>query len=155
MTQRFTSMLFMMSRLQGELNRLFQEAMDFESPTLKAAEWSPKTDVVETDASVKILAEVPGINIQEMQVQAQGRSVTISGRKVTRLVGAKRSRFERMERGQGNFSRTVQILQAVNCHKATAKLSNGILTVEIPKITNRRGREATVHIVIHEESPDG
>jgi HSP20 family protein len=138
MGARFAS-LFFVSRFQAELDRLFHEVMQAGEDGLPLSEWQPAVDVVETPTSVLILAEVPGFAASGLRLEVRGRKIHLSGTKSTALpVDTRRIRFHCMERGHGRFSREIQIFAAVNTHKGTARLENGLLTVEFPKIEDKR-----------------
>ena len=103
MAARYES-LFLISRFQAELDRLFQEAMQIgdEGPL---GEWQPAIDVVETPAALLILAELPGFAAADLTVEVRGPQITLSGTKSTALPSrAQRIKFHCMERGHGRFS---------------------------------------------------
>ena len=61
MTGRYAS-LYLLSRFQAELDRLLQEAMGLPESEVEVGEWQPAVDIVETDASILILVELPGFS---------------------------------------------------------------------------------------------
>lgn len=143
MSARYAS-LFFVSRFQAELDRLFHEVMQAGEGGLPLSEWQPAVDVVETPGSVLILAEVPGFPASALRLEVRGRLIKLSGIKSTPLPGdAQRIKFHCMERGHGRFSREIQLFSPVNTHRGTARLENGLLTVEFPKIQDQR-QEARV-----------
>jgi HSP20 family protein len=135
--------LFVVSRFQAELDRLFQEARQLGETTLPAGAWTPALDVVESPESVVILVELPGLGPDDVHVEVRGTTVAIAGSKPTPQVEAEQVRFHCMERGQGRFTREIHLMTAVNTHQGKATLSEGLLTVEFPKIEDKR-REARV-----------
>lgn len=141
MGSRYAS-LFFVSRFQAELDRLFHEVMQLGDGALPM-EWQPSVDVVETPAAVIILAEVPGFAASDLVLQVRGRQIILSGTKTTRLPDAQRIKFHCMERGHGRFHREVQLFSPVNTHLGTARLVDGLLTIEFPKIQDKR-QEARV-----------
>jgi HSP20 family protein len=142
MGSRYAS-LFFVSRFQAELDRLFHEVMQLGDGALPMGEWQPSVDVVETPTAVMVLAEVPGFAASDLLLQVRGRQITLSGTKTTRLPDAQRIKFHCMERGHGRFHREVQLFSPVNTHKGTARLVDGLLTIEFPKIQDKR-QEARV-----------
>jgi HSP20 family protein len=155
MGARYAS-LFLVSRFQAELDRLFQEMMQIGEGTLPMGEWQPTVDVVETPTAVLILAEVPGFSAGDLTLAVRGRQITLSGTKSTPLPGkAQRIKFHCMERGHGRFSREIQIFSAVNTHQGTARLVDGLLTVEFPKIQDKRQEARVLHIEELESPREG
>ena len=150
MAAKFAS-LHLISRFQAELDRLFQEAVQIGDSHLPVGEWQPPIDIVETPGSVLIFAEVPGLHAADLTIKVRGTRITIEGMKNTSLPGAKTIRFHCMERGHGRFVREIQIFSPVNTHHGTARLEDGLLTVEFPKIQDKR-QEARVLPI---EEPEG
>jgi HSP20 family protein len=138
--------LFLISRFQSELDRLFQEAVQLGETSLPAGEWQPPIDVVETPDSVMILAELPGLCTADLRVEVRGTLVSISGTKSTPLPGAQRIKFHCIERGHGRFAREIHLFSPVNSHQGTARLDDGLLTIEFPKIQEKRQAARVLHI---------
>ncbi len=155
MGARYAS-LFILSRFQSEVDRLFQEAVKLGEGALPpGGEWQPIVDIVETSASVTILAELPGLSASDLQVQVKGTLVTLSGTKSTPRPGAQSIKFHCMERGHGRFHREIHIFSPVNTHKGTARLADGLLTIEFPKIQDKRQEARVLHIQELEGSSEG
>jgi HSP20 family protein len=155
MAARFES-LFVISRFQAELDRLFQEAMQIGESDLPLGEWQPAIDVVETPAAVLILAELPGFAAADVRIEVRGTRILISGTKSTALPDMKKKeiKFHCLERGHGRFSREIHVFSPVNTHQGTARLRDGLLTLELPKITDKRQEARLLHIEEGEETPD-
>jgi HSP20 family molecular chaperone IbpA len=145
MAARYPS-LFFISRFQAELDRLFQEALQLGEGSVPIGEWQPSVDVVETPGSIFILAELPGLAAADLRIEVRGTQVVLSGTKTTPLPGVQRIKFQCMERGHGRFSREIQLFQAVNSHLGTARLADGLLTLEFPKIQDKRREARVLHI---------
>jgi HSP20 family protein len=146
MGARYASLVFL-SRFQAEIDRLFQEAVKIGDNTLPSAgEWQPSVDVVETSSSVLILAELPGVSAADVQVQVRGTQIVILGTKSTPLPGAQRVKFHCMERGHGRFQREVHLFSPVNTHHGSARMADGLLTIEFPKIKDKRQEARVLHI---------
>ncbi len=102
--------------------------------------WTPRVDVSETPDAVKVRAELPGVAVEEIQVMMQDGILRIRGLK-REPAGVERVRcYLCMERRYGKFDRQIAIERVVDVQKARARLENGILTVEIPKRSDRRGQ---------------
>ena len=155
MGARYAS-LFFLSRFQAEVDRLFQEAVKLSDGTLpEGGEWHPSIDIVETHSSVMILAEVPGLSASDLQVTVRGTLVTLSGTKTTPRPGAQSIKFHCMERGHGRFLREIHLFSPVNTHQGSARLADGLLTVEFPKIQDKRQEARVLHIQEMEGSSEG
>lgn len=150
MAAKFAS-LHLVSRFQAELDRLFQEAVQMGDTHLAVGEWQPSIDIVETSTAVLILAEVPGFGAADLSVEVRGTRIALSGVKNTSMPNAQTIKFHCMERGHGRFFREIQILSAVNTHLGSARLEDGLLTIELPKIQDKRQEARILHI----EEPEG
>jgi HSP20 family protein len=153
MAARFES-LFLISRFQAELDRLFQEALQIGENDLPLGEWQPAIDVIETPAAVLILAELPGFAAADLRVEVRGTRILISGTKSTALPDAQRIKFHCLERGHGRFSREIHVFSPVNTHNGTARLADGLLTLELPKIEDKRQEARLLHIQEGEDPTD-
>ena len=150
MTGRYAS-LYLLSRFQAELDRLLQEAMGLPESEIEVGEWQPAVDIVETGASILILVEVPGFSAADLTVEVKGQLLVLSGVKPKPAPGED-IKFHCLERSQGRFGREIQLFWPVNSHRGTARLAEGLLTIEFPKIDDKRQAARRLPI---EELPEG
>lgn len=143
---RLHTALLVVARLQSELNRIFGEAIEAAKQDLAGADWQPAVDVVETPRSLVVLAEVPGVRAADLQVEVRGSVVTIAGTKGNHLQRAGQARFQCVESGRGRFARQVRLLHPVDSSRGRATLAQGLLTVDFPKVEDKRqqGRRLAV-----------
>jgi len=149
---RYPSLHFL-SRFQAELDRLFKEIADDGERTLPAGDWLPPVDIIEVADTVVILVELPGIAASELRLEVKGSQVVLSGSKSTDSTEsasgerpAAPTRFHCLERSRGRFAREIQLTGAVNTHLGRARLADGLLTVEFPKIAEQRKSARTLPI---------
>jgi len=102
-------------------------------------ECSPALDVFETDESIEVAVDLPGVDAVSIRVVTKGNSLLVAGEKSPRR-GRGDSSFHLVERGYGRFARAVRLSVACDTTRAHAKLVGGELRVSIPKIAERRGR---------------
>ena len=150
MTGRYAS-LYLLSRFQAELDRLLQEAMGLPESEVEVGEWQPAVDIVETGVSILILVEVPGFSAADLTVEVKGQLLVLSGVKPKPAPGED-IKFHCLERSQGRFGREIQLFWPVNSHRGTARLAEGLLTIEFPKIDDQRQAARRLPI---EELPEG
>lgn len=113
-------------------------------------ECSPPLDVYETDDSVEIVMDLPGVEPSAVRVVAKGDAVLIAGQKRPRR-GRGDSSFHLVERGYGRFARAIRLVRACDTARATASVAAGELRISLPKVGDRRG--AVVAIAIAGERP--
>lgn len=138
---------------QDEVNKLFSDffgEMSFPSwGRISTAEASfainPAMDVSENDKEFKISAELPGMDVKDVQIQASDGYVTIKGEKKAEKKEEREGYF-RQERSYGSFQRVVALPDTTNLDKAEANFKNGVLTLSIPKKAGSQSKERTIEI---------
>jgi HSP20 family protein len=140
-----------LARVQSEINRLFDNLLEMRTagPEAVAGKWTPNADVLETRDQMIIRFELPGIEGGSIRLAVAGGNLVVSGRKPAPAADSK-ARLHSSERGQGEFRRLIHLGVSINPNKATAELRDGLLSVVLPKVANRRGEE--VSIAVREES---
>ncbi len=152
MSGRYAS-LYLLSRFQAEVDRLLQEAIGLPEGDLAIGEWQPAIDVVETATSILILVEVPGFSAGDLTVEVKGQLLMLSGLKPPPPSGEK-IKYHCLERSQGRFSRELQLFWPVNSHLGTARMAEGLLIIEFPKIKEQRQAARRLHVEeLHQEDP--
>jgi HSP20 family protein len=132
--------------LQQEVNDLFQRLSILDrSDRVPATEWSPPVDVFESRDCLVAVIEVPGLSPDSLRVVFKERELVLAGERRARRTGAG-SRFLCLERPHGRFERSIPIDLPVDVARARATLAGGVLTVALPRLCERRGRETTVPI---------
>jgi HSP20 family protein len=128
-----------------EVRQVFLElGRAFGSESL-AGECAPALDVYETDDSLEITVDLPGVDPAAIRVIGKGDSVLIAGEKAARRA-RRESSFHLVERGYGRFARVVRLGRACDTSKARATLANGELRVSVPKMADRRGRAIAIAV---------
>ena len=110
-----------------------------------AGECSPPVDVYETDDTLEIRVDLPGVEPAAVRVMGKGDSVLIAGEKAARR-SRRESSFHLVERGYGRFARVVRLGRACDTSRARATLVQGELRVSVPKIADRRGRAIQITV---------
>lgn len=100
------------------------------------AGWMPPVDLYETAERYVVTAEVAGLAREDIQLQLHEGKLTIRGERPP--YDPSSVRFERVERGHGRFSRTFVLPHPVDPTGITAEMDNGVLTVLVPKLFDRR-----------------
>ena len=137
--------------LQREVNQLLERLADFDRASGEA-EWIPGVDVYECRGKLVIAAEVPGIPADSLRVSFHDRHLLITGERRERRPPASAASFHCMERPQGRFKRIILIDVAVDIQQAEAQVAGGVLTVTIPRVKDRRGREIIIPVRREETS---
>ena len=98
-----------------------------------AETWAPPIDVFETSDRYVIAAELPGLDRDQIELAMEDSRLTIRGQRVGGPAGAD-VHYHQVERGHGAFSRTFDFADKIDADAVTADLTDGVLTVTLPKI---------------------
>lgn len=101
-------------------------------PRSPAAAWQPEIDVYETDDAYVVEADVPGVEPEEIHVDVDEHSLTISGARQGHVV-EKSAHTVRVERHKGQFSRRFQLTHAVDPDRLQRTHKEGTLHLVLPK----------------------
>ena len=119
-----------MAAMQSALDRMFDDSWRTSWP-----EFAGNTlafDVYETDEAYTVVAALPGLNPDQINVKLHDGSLTISA-ELPQPQLPENARPILQERTFGNFSRTIALPQHVSTDKVEAGYENGILTLTLPK----------------------
>jgi HSP20 family protein len=135
--------------LHREMNRLFDDAFrGFDLAPFgtdrffdRAMGW-PSIEVSETDKDVKVLAELPGLEEKDVQVELANGVLAIKGEKKTETEDKERLFSERY---YGRFERRIPI-DDVDEDKVSAFFKNGVLTITMPKAAQTQSKAKRIAI---------
>ena len=112
---------------------MFDEAfrsLDFGSFSSSAMLGWPSVELDETDKEIKVVAELPGLDQNDVAIELSDGVLTISGEKKSETEDRKRLFSERY---YGRFERHIPV-DDVDQDKVVASFKNGVLTVTLPKL---------------------
>lgn len=103
----------------------------------------PALNLTEDSDHYYIRAELPGLKADQIDIQATGKSISISGERKfdPEKEGAK---YHRREREGGRFSRILDLPGDIDSEKVEAGLANGILTIKISKAEVAKPRQINI-----------
>jgi len=95
----------------------------------------PALNLSETEDSLIVEAEIPGISSEQVEVTVHGDELQISGSRPHRQAPAEGETavWHRQERGTGSFERSLSLPVSVDSTLVEAHLANGVLRVTCPK----------------------
>tara|TARA_R110000868_G_scaffold96973_4_gene266828 strand:- start:464 stop:961 length:498 start_codon:yes stop_codon:yes gene_type:complete len=94
---------------------------------------NPKVDIVEDDKSYKLSAELPGLELENINLDLSDGVLTLSGEKKTEKEENKEGNYHMMERGYGFFKRSFSLPTSIEEDKIKADFKKGVLNVVMPK----------------------
>ncbi len=92
--------------------------------------WVPAADLCEVADRFLLTIELPGVERADIEIAFATDTLTVSGK---RPDPEPCERYQQFERAQGRFSRSFRFALSVDADAITADLTDGVLTVTIPK----------------------
>jgi HSP20 family protein len=130
---------------RAELLELFQTLEPTPGTDPLRTDYAPAMDVYETDASLEVAVDLPGVSASSVRVFVRSAIMLIAGQKSPRR-GQRDASFHLVERGFGRFARTLALAGPCDAARATATFASGELRVSLPKVGERRGRTFAIPI---------
>ncbi|MEI6003235.1 Hsp20/alpha crystallin family protein [Paraburkholderia bengalensis] len=106
---------------------------------------SMKIDVTESEGAYTVKAELPGVDKKDIDVQIDGRIVSINAKVERNKEEKDGERVIRRERYSGAFSRSFSLASEVDDAKATAEYKDGVLSLSLPKRAPSDQKRLTVN----------
>ena len=118
--------------LRREIDRFFDDAVARVAPI--TASWTPAVDIRETKDAWEFAVEIPGVDPAQVEVTAEARVLKIREQKeIVRKDGEEEGRWLSTERISGAFERSFRLPAQVREDAISARYSNGVLLVTVPK----------------------
>ena len=105
----------------------------------------PAVDIVETDQAYEITAELPGMDVTNIDVKFADGVLTINGKKTEEKEEKKKDQYL-SERRYGSFKRSFRLPDGVDADKIDANFKNGVLRVTLPKTPESQKSEKKIAI---------
>ena len=146
--------------LRNQVDRLFH---DFQTGFLRAPSYrslldiepfwrrdfsfdvTPAIDIVEKDKAFEVTAELPGLDVKNIEVQLSDNVLTIKGEKQEEKEEKAKDRYV-SERRYGSFRRSLQVPTGVDAGKIEATFKSGVLTVTLPKSPEAQNNHKTIPV---------
>ncbi|CAL8480886.1 HSP20 family protein (plasmid) [Caballeronia sp. S22] len=122
---------------RGALDRWFG---DFSS-----SRFQPRIDVVDEGTVLRVTAELPGMERDDVNVSVEDGAIVLRGEK-KQDVRSDEDGCYRLERAYGRFTRTIPMPENADPDRALAKFHNGVLTLTVPKSESERSASRTIDI---------
>ena len=133
--------------IYDRMGQLMNFAFGLTPAALADMPWVPPADLSETDDAYVVKAELPGVNKDQVNIQLQDREIVISGEIPEPETGNGKGDGTRRHHGTrrtGRFELRTYLPGDVNADAVAAQLSDGILTVTIPKSAAAKPRKIEI-----------
>ena len=135
-----------LSELRDEIDRLFGTPLAEFAPTSNLLSgWTPAFDVYESQDHFTVVAELPGMKKEDIEVSLHNGSLSVSGERKSESKHED-AEFYRAERFFGRFQRTITLPTEVASDKVKADYKDGILTITLPKTEEAKPKQIDVAV---------
>ncbi len=140
--------------IQQQMNRMFDETFGFpplgtglrqDTGLRQGLAFHPAVEISETEDEVRLLAELPGIESKDLDVDVTEECIVLRGEKREERQSEEQGRYL-AERCYGRFERQVPLPAEVDAEKAKAKFKDGVLEVTLPKVAGAKPKHHKVKI---------
>ncbi|MCH7617169.1 MAG: Hsp20/alpha crystallin family protein [Chloroflexi bacterium] len=130
--------------IQERMSRAYQRVFGSPAnPGFGRPYMEPPVDIYHTDKEVVVLMEIAGIPEEEIELEVEGRSMVVRGRR--KPLGGRPNRvYSQMEITHGAFQRDLLLPSEVNAEAAKAVYKDGILEITLPVTRPHSGRHLTI-----------
>ncbi len=133
--------------------RLFEDAVTrLMSEPRTSRPWSPAVDILETEDALTLKADLPDINIADIDVRVENQTLTIRGHRKFEK-DEKVKGYHRIERSYGDFLRSFAVPATLDTEKVEADYTDGVLTISLPKKEAAKPRQVKVAVSTKAAAP--
>jgi HSP20 family protein len=132
-----------MTSLRRQLDKMFDELANVNPKSQMT--WKPAVELQDTEDSIILRAEIPGVEGKDLDIQVTREAVAISGEHRYEKKAEANGHF-RTEFRYGKFQRAIALPVAVQNDQVQAEFKNGILTLTLPKVAEARNKVVKVNL---------
>ena len=134
----------LLNQLQREVNRLLDTGRlgDEEAGSI-LADWAPAVDIKEETNQFVIHADLPGVDIKDIDITLENGVLTLKGQRATEKK-EETEQYRRVERVRGTFLRRFSLPDVADADKVSAKCKDGVLEVVVPKRESAQPRRIAI-----------
>src|SRR5689334_3014746 len=125
--------------------RLFQDSVARVLGDTGTRPWTPAVDIVVGENDLVLKADVPGINLNDIDIRLENGTLTIKGERKFEAAANGRG-YHRVERAYGTFARSFALPETVDTDKVSADYKDGVLTITVPKKEVAKPRSIKIEV---------
>ncbi len=134
--------------VQNEINRLFERFWHggITCGPLDGQDWAPPMDVLDDQERYVIRAEIPGLDVKDIEVAVSDNTLTIKGHKPLERREGDERKYILLERRFGSFQRSVPLPAGVDAKDVVATCKKGVLEIVLPKKEESRPKAIRIEV---------
>lgn len=130
-----------MNRLRTELEKVFGSDLK----NYGCSQFHPKVNVWEDAESFLVEAEMPGINLEDIEILiVDGDQLSVKGERRNKEI--KPTAWIRNERSLGKFARSFKLSCSVDIESVKASMKDGVLEIRLPKAATYQPRKIVIEV---------
>jgi HSP20 family protein len=107
--------------------------------------WAPSVDIYETENELVVKADLPEVELKDIDVRVENQTLTIAGERRFEKNGSGKG-YHRMERSYGRFTRSFAVPSSFDTENIAADYKNGVLSVSLPKKEAAKPRQVKIEV---------
>jgi HSP20 family protein len=107
--------------------------------------WAPAVDIYETENELVLKADLPDVDLKDIDVRVENQTLTISGERNFEKKDTTKG-YHRIERNYGSFVRSFSVPNSFDTENIGAEFKNGVLSVTLPKKEAAKPRQVKVEV---------
>jgi HSP20 family protein len=107
--------------------------------------WAPAVDIYETENELVLKADLPDVDLKDIDVRVENQTLTISGERTFEKKDTTKG-YHRIERNYGSFVRSFSVPNSFDTENIAAEFKNGVLSVTLPKKEAAKPRQVKVEV---------
>ncbi len=132
-----------LARIQNEMSRWMHDVFDGGEAATGPGLFAPAVDIIEHGDDLVLLADLPGVRREDIDVSVENRTLTLTGERKAPAAGEETTVY-RSERPMGKFTRTFSLPATVDVSRIAAEHKDGVLRVVLPKAAEARPRRIEI-----------
>ena len=138
----FVSPFNAFNQLNRELGRFFDDRPQAYQ-VVEGTRWTPHVDIAESPECFRVTADIPGVKPEDIEISLHRGVLTVRGERKTDE-SMEDGNFTRRERYRGTFSRQFNLPDTADEETVSARSTNGVLEITIPKAKKAKPISITV-----------
>ena len=128
------------------LDDFFDEGLFFNGSREVVKHQWPKVDIVENESDYTIVADLPGLNKEDIKISIENGALSISGEKKEEKKEKEKGKYYYYERSYGSFQRSFALPENVSDKDINANYKNGVLELKIKKVEKEKPKPIEVKV---------
>ena len=133
------------NNFEDEFQKAVDEVFHLVLPSYRHLEciWRPNVDVYESLEEIVVLADMAGLNKEELHIEIDHRKIKIAGVRKA-IADLKSARYRLAEIPRGYFERSIALPETVDAESAIASYADGVLMIRVNKLAANKTRRVEI-----------